>query len=154
MEICSSNPHVNDLKVSKPETVQGWTLDVTHGSWKSDDIPMATGSGVCSDGTSWFGWKYQDEVGSISYIFKGNGKAILNYGNCFHQGFVVAHQFNNQQVVSAKVVKAFEFQQFQFEFENDDVLKISELKAAIIQFDNLAIVGCPGAPGMDQISYN
>ena len=153
--VCLSNPHVNNLKSSKSQNVDGWKFeDVTYGPWRELDSNSELGLAVSE--APWFGWNENndgDDVASISYTFKGNGKANLNYGNCFKQGEVVAVAFRKkygQETIS----KAGMFQphtDIEFEFQDGDELKISELKGAIIQFNNLTLVGC--ALGMNQFSH-
>ena len=99
---------------------------------------------MCSN-ASWFGWKGGNGVGSISTTLHGNGKAILEFGNCYTNGKVVAYK-NDVEFAS---VGASATVKVEFEFHGGDVIKMSELNTAIIQFNDLEIVEC--TPG--EITY-
>ena len=60
----------------------------------------------------------------------------MDFGNCNKQGIVVAYK-NGIQIAS---VGASATSKVEFEFSDGDVIKISELNAAIIQFNDLKIV--------------
>ena len=172
------NPQLNYLKGSTSESVYGWTFNnVTEGPWTqttegltSERVYEMTNDNFtegpwnqtteaakadCSTKASWFGWTpYQDA--SISTKFQGKGNATLRFGNCFDQGQVFAH-LNNEPITSVQDgipqevgVGAKTEMEIEFEFHDGDELKIFEANDGIIQFNNLAIVGC--APGMDQYS--
>ena len=130
---CHLNSQVNNLKGSKLETVSGWTFNgVKYGPWNEN----ATQWGCAK--ASWFGWTWPGEA-SISTTLHGKGKAILEFGNCHKMGNVFA--FLNDVKLSS--VWAKKETQVGFKFNDGDVLKISEYNHAIIQFNNLRIVGCP-----------
>ena len=57
----------------------------------------------------------------------------MDFGNCNKQGIVVAYK-NGIQIAS---VGASATSQVEFKFSDGDVIKISELNAAIIQFNDL-----------------
>ena len=62
----------------------------------------------------------------------------MDFGNCWSGGNVDAYK-NDVELLS---VGAKSEDQVEFEFEDGDVLKIIEHNTAIIQFNNLRIVGC------------
>ena len=127
------NSHVNNLKESETESVSGWIFDsITSGPWNHNGDYYDS---ICSD-ASWFGWKGGSGVGSIITTLHENGKAILDFGNCNKQGIVVAYK-NGVQIAS---VGASATSKIEFEFSNGDVIKISEVYSAIIQFNDLKIV--------------
>ena len=133
LTVCDLNSHVNNLKGSQSETVSGWTFSgVTSGPWNKDAAKWG-----CPSWTSWFGWDYPGAA-SISTTLYGKGKAFLEFGNCHSQGDVAVYK-NDVQLSSVGAKKE---DKVEFEFNDGDVLKITELNTAIIQFNNLEIVGC------------
>ena len=90
---------------------------------------------MCS-GASWFGWKGGNAVGSILTILHGSGNAILDFGNCYKGGIVVAYK-NGEEIAS---VGASSTHKVEFEYSDGDEIKISELDKAIIQFNDLKIM--------------
>ena len=128
------NSQVNNLKGSKSETVSGWTFNgVKSGPWNENATQWGRG---CAK-ASWFGWAWPEEA-SIIFTLHGKGKATLEFGNCHKTGNVALY-LNDVKLSS---VGANKEAQVEFEFNDGDVLKITENKA-IIQFNNLRIVGCP-----------
>ena len=62
----------------------------------------------------------------------------MEFGNCHSDGNVAAYK-NDVQLSS---VGANTEDQIEFEFQDGDVIKITEHNEAIIQFNDLKIVGC------------
>ena len=132
LTVCDLNSHVNNLKGSQLETVSGWTFSgVQYGPWNKDAANWG-----CAE-ASWFGWDYPGAA-SISTTLFGKGKAILEFGNCYSKGDVAVYK-NDVEISSVGAKKK---DKVEFEFHDGDVLKITELNTAIIQFNNLEIVGC------------
>ena len=126
------NSHVNNLKGSKSTTVSGWTFTaVKKGPWN-----LVAAKWGCTE-ASWFGFVYPGDA-SISTTLLGKGKAILEFGNCHSGGNVAAYK-NDVELSS---VGAKTEDQIEFEFQDGDVIKITEHNTAIIQFNDLKIVGC------------
>ena len=112
------------------ENVSGWTFnDVKKGPWNQKPKECAK--------ASWFGWDYPGAA-SISTTLHGKGKAILEFGNCHGRGDVTVYK-NDVEISS---VGANKEDIVDFEFSDGDVLKITEHNTAIIQFNNLEIIGC------------
>ena len=82
----------------------------------------------------WLGWGSIE--GSISTTLHRKGKAILDFGNCWSEGSVAAYK-NGVELLSVGVKSE---DQVEFEFEDGDVLNITEYYG-IIQFNSLKIVG-------------
>ena len=68
----------------------------------------------------------------------GSGRAILDFGNCNNNGIVVAYK-NDVEMLS---LSANTKDQIEFDFQDGDVIRISELNEGIIEFNGLSIVGC------------
>ena len=131
--VCDANSHVNNLKGSKSEYVSGWTFNsITRGPWNKDS--EATGY-ECSK-ASWYGWDHPGDA-SISTTLHGTGKAILEFGNCQNAGNVNAY-LNDKELscLGARMVD-----QVEFDFQDGDVLKITE-EYGIIQFNGLKFISC------------
>ena len=68
----------------------------------------------------------------------GSGKAILDVKNCNNNGIVAAYK-NDVEIIS---LNAENKDQVEFEFQDGDVIQISELNGGIIELNTLAVVGC------------
>ena len=75
---------------------------------------------------------------SMNTTLHGSGKAILDVKNCNNNGIVAAYK-NDVEIIS---LNAENNDQIEFEFEDGDVIKISELNGGIIELNSLAVVGC------------
>ena len=131
---CDENSHVNNLKGSKSKTVDGWTFhDIEVGPWNGGDF------GDCRSKSSWFGYSYlKNDDSSISTTLNGKGKAILKFGNCWKNGIVIVYKND----VELKSVGAKSEDNVEFDFEDGDVLKITEKGNGIIQFNDLKFLEC------------
>ena len=127
------NSHINELKGSISKDVPGWTFDgLNYGPWKQN----AANWGTCSKG-SWFGFAYPGD-GSISTVLNGNGKAVLEFGNCWTTGKVAVY-LNGNEIAS---VGAKGEDQVEFDFQDGAEVKIVEHGECIIQFNDLHIIEC------------
>ena len=114
------------------ENVSGWTFtDVKKGPWNQNANYWG-----CAK-ASWFGWDWPGAA-SISTTLHGKGKAILEFGNCHGRGDVTVYK--NDVEISSVGAKKEDI--IEFEFSDGDVLKITEHNTAVIQFNNLEIIGC------------
>ena len=105
-----------------------WTVD--YGPWSGPD-------GYCSNAhVCWYGWG--GGVGSISTILHGNGRAFLNFGNCYTGGQVKVSK-NDIEILS---LDGLTTAQIEIEFQDGDVIKLSEHNVGVIQFNDLSIVEC------------
>ena len=91
----------------------------------------------CS-GYSWYGWNPNDKQASISTTLHGSGKAVLEFGNCWKSGEVIAYK-NNVEIYRAV---GFDAVQVKFDFQNGDELRITQNGQGIIQFSDLKFDTC------------
>ena len=91
----------------------------------------------CSE-YSWYGWAPKDKQASISTTLHGIGKAVLEFGNCWKSGKVVAYK--NNVVIDS--VNGRNEVQVEFDFQDGDVLKITKHGEGIIRFDDLRFDWC------------
>ena len=79
-----------------------------------------------------------NDIGSISTIFKGSGKAILSYGNCYPEGNVLVFLNDKEldRTSSLESQKAVSFR-----FRKGDVLKIEE-DLAVIKLYSFVLQDC------------
>ena len=114
----------------------GWLVDVDH---SNTNIDPRTESWfphyreACGLDT-FFGYKATNQVGTVSYTFKGSGNITLNIGNCHNQGFVVIYVNN----VIRTYLKGGEYTKFEFRHKKDDVLLITESGIGIIKLSNIS----------------
>ena len=106
---CEQNSHVNKLKGwMSSDQPDEWNFDrITRGPWNKWDFQAGYNSGKaittmpsCMQSASWYGWNYPGDS-SISTILHGNGKAILEFGNCNSGGTVVA-SINDEEILRAE----------------------------------------------------
>ena len=127
---------MNELTRLKTNSVKGWVVDCTVGSWTAPYVDSKN----CKN---WFGWRPNDPVGSISTTLNGQGKAELDFGNCFCPGgaggTVVAY-IDGIEIGSASPNQGSK--KIQFQFSHGSKLEIIEDPTAIIQFNSLNIIAC------------
>ena len=91
----------------------------------------------CS-GYSWYGWNPNDKQASISTTLHEFGKAVLEFGNCWKTGEVIAYK-NNVEIYRAD---GFDAVKVKFDFQNGDELRITQNGHGIIQFSDLSFDSC------------
>ena len=115
----------------------GWFVDVDYTNTNIEARICSwfpTYRSACGVDT-FFGYKRINQVGTVSYTFKGSGNIALNIGNCYNQGFVVIY-LNN---VIKTYLKGGEYTKFEFEYKKDDELLITESGIAIIKLSNISV---------------
>ena len=127
---------VNSLKGNKEESVSGWTFALDYGPWNRD--PSDYG-GICP-GSPWFGWSYGPSIGYMKTTLDGSGHASLTFGNCWTTGTVNLYldgiKIASAQATSVKTVT--------FDYSNGYELKLDEVDAGIIRFEDFKISNCEG----------
>ena len=115
---------------SKAEMVRnGWNADVDYSN--GEDWSKAHERSCSSD--TFYGYRGGDAVGSVSAIFKGSGKGILSYGNCYETGYVMV-SLNGVEIHRSNSNSKG---QVSFQYRRGDVLKIEEHETAIIKLYSL-----------------
>ena len=99
--------------------------------WNLNDVRTTTESRgkatrTCGLDTFW-GYNYGNDVGKISYIFKGHGIAMLNFGNCHTKGKTQVY-LNKERISTAT---RMENKQINFTYAPGDTLMIREKKMGI-----------------------
>ena len=141
--VCDTNPHANDLKGSKSDSVPQWTFtDITRGPWNKNQMLISLG---CPK-ESWCGFNYPGSA-TISTTLYGEGKAILDFGNLYKKGNVIAYR----NYVELKDFGPKKTGKVVFDFQDGDVVRITEKSeswtSAVIQFNNLDFITCSSEPG-------
>ena len=124
----------------------GWFVDVDHTNTNIEARICSwfpTYRAACGVDT-FFGYKRINQVGVVSYTFKGSGNIALNIGNCYNEGFVEIY-LNN---VRHTYLKGGEYTKLEFKYKKDDQLLITESGIAIIKLSNIS-VSCFG-----KLDYN
>ena len=92
------------------------------------------------------GWNYPESA-SISTTLYGTGKAILDFGNLYTSGNVIAHRNYHE----LKYFGPKSEDKVIFDFQDGDVLTITEeserFTSAVIQFNSLDFISCSSEPG-------
>ena len=119
-----------------------WTIDSNRGVWIKKDRVYA-GANSTYGCINWYGWGYYTQTnvdfdGSISTTFIGNGRAELDFGNCY-KGTVYAY-LDGQEIASAS--KYTPNVKVEFDFNDESILKITEEDIGIIQLNSLHIIQC------------
>ena len=105
----------------------GWNISV-------DNINNGNYYVLCQAGGGWWGYSWGYTIGSISYMFKRQGTAVLSYGNCYTGGQVVVY------LNDVEISKAYGNQnpkETTFDFFKGDILRIDEVNAGIIKLYSL-----------------
>ena len=112
----------------------GWNLNGVD----TTTTASSKASRTCGVDTFW-GYNYGKSVGKISYIFKGNGNATLNFGNCHKKGTTKVY-LNKDRIGSASRI---ENKQINFTYTPGDTLRIKEVGQGIFIIHALKI-SCNG----------
>ena len=132
-------------------TVDGWTLDVTHGT----AFPLTLSSTLsdfnllnCNGNNFWFGLKTSGtNLASIKTSLQGCGKARLDYGNCYDcfscQIFDFVHVTLNGNEISKAANNGQEHSKtVEFDFNDGDILELYENGISAIKFSGFTIIEC------------
>ena len=111
--------------------INRWSIDV---EYFNDNAPQYQDR--CAK-ENFYGFKGGPKEGSVSAVFKGNGKGHLVFGNCFNRGHVTV-SLNDQELERAG---PNEQKTIRFDYIQGDRLKIAEDFAIIIlyEFDACAV---------------
>ena len=89
------NQHVNKLKGTKSKNVDGWTIDVSRGSFTN-----STGCPKAEEDDSWYGFDVYNK-GSIETTLHGCGRARLDFGSCSDgYSFGETNIYLNEKIIS------------------------------------------------------
>ena len=106
----------------------GWNFDISH----SNDPTYWAECGT----STWYGYKYGYDIGSVYATLVGSGTATLNFGNCYSGGRVTVY-LNGRDIAYA-VAYTFE-QEVTFDYSSGDILTIKEDPMAIIKLNSLKL---------------
>ena len=136
-------------------TVDGWTLDVTHGTafppipFPLPSIPYGDFSLLkCTGNDFWFGLKHgSSNLASIKTTLKGCGKAMLDYGNCYSCTgpcpVQYVHVTLNGNEISKAAYNGLELSKtVDFDFKDGDILELYEAGKSAIKFNGFTIIKC------------
>ena len=85
----------------------------------------------CAD-AAWYGYKSDEDVGSISATFSGSGSGTLSFGNCHSGGKVEVYLTSDTEVERLGTAMAHEKMDIAFHYESGDTLYFKEYEVAII----------------------
>ena len=129
-------------------TVDGWTLDVTHGTAFGGTTNGDFHLFKCNGNDFWFGLKTSGtNLASIKTSLQGCGKARLDYGNCYDcfscQNFDYVHVTLNGNEISKAANNGQELSKtIEFDFTNGDILELNEDGPSAIRINGLTILTC------------
>ena len=123
------NEHVNGLFKKNPASIPEWEITCTHGSIYGNK------QSKCK---KWFAY-YGPTPCFIKTTLKGNGRARIDFGNCWHNS-VVKVFLDGNEIASANgsalsIVK-------EFDFTDGSELKLTEEQYGIISFNSFEVLGC------------
>ena len=108
----------------------GWNVEVDYHNVGDKNKENQRNCGV----DTFYGYKGGNRVGSVSAAFKGSGKGLLQYGNCYKTGFVVV-SLNDIEIDRTKANAASGYSIYvSFQYKRGDVIKIEEQESAIIKW--------------------
>ena len=128
----------------------GWFVDVDYSNTNIE-------AGICSwfptyreacGVDTFFGYKRINQVGTVSYTFKGSGNITLTIGNCYYDGLIDIF-LNNDRLT---YLKGGHFTRLEFKHKKGEKLLITESGIAIIKLSNIR-VSCFGKPNNDFLFY-
>ena len=125
---------LENVKTRTEMRLAGWNLNDVH----TTTTASSKASRTCGVDTFW-GYTYGKPVGKISYIFKGDGKATLDFGNCHTKGTTKVY-LNKNRIGSATRI---ENKQINFTYTPGDTLRIEEVNMGIFIIRALKI-SCNG----------
>ena len=131
-------------------TVDGWTIDVTHGTaFPPISSPPYGDFNLfkCNGNDFWFGLKTNPNKASIKTTLKGCGKARLDYGNCYSCTgpcpVQYVHVTLNGNEVSKAAYNGLELSKtVDFDFNDGDILELYEDGLSAIKFNGFTIIKC------------
>ena len=133
----ADNRHVNDiLQYTSTKNIPGWEIDCTYGTW--DGTGRINTGHTCKN---WYCFKQWDPVGSIKTTLCGNGRAKLDFGNCWTSGIVKVF-VDNTEIASAKSNTASK--RVEFDYNDGNELKLVEQNTAIIMFNSFEVLSSNG----------
>ena len=95
------NSHLNNPLIStSSQTIDGWTVDCTHGHWNQ------AGSQYDGQCYNWYSWK--SGTGSISTTLFGGGRAILSFRNCWAESGYVTVELGKHSQSITKIIQLLE----------------------------------------------
>ena len=115
----------------------GWMVDITDSNGQDRSPTRDIFEEKCKTDT-FYGYNGGDEVGRVSATFKGTGKAILSYGNCFSTGYVKVSLNDSEEGRSSP----YQNDLVTIQYRKGDVLKIEEIDTAIIKLYYLVLQDC------------
>ena len=139
LECKTKNNHVNDLlnfnhvSYRKP-TNPGWDIDCWYGSYSS--YSYYRWDNICSN---WYCYKLNEHEGSIKTTLFGNGRAKLDFGNCYTSGIVKVFVDNTE---IASTTHSTTSKTVEFDYNDGSELKIVEENAGIIMFNSFEVLSC------------
>ena len=115
---------------SSPSTMRqnGWIINLT----KENDSKYAGSCGT----TTWFGYEYGWPIGSIMTTFSLDGKATLNFGNCYFLGYVTV-ELNGKEI--SRAGPNDKSREVEFKFLKGDTITIKEVNVGIIKLNSLEL---------------
>ena len=125
---------LENVKNKKEMSLAGWNLNGVRTTIEE----RGKGTRICGLDTFW-GYNYGNDVGKISYIFKGHGNALLSFGNCHTKGKTQVY-LNKDRIGTATRI---ENKQISFTYAPGDTLTIKEKNMGIFIIRALKI-SCNG----------
>ena len=120
--------NLGDFSSPKVMRKNGWEINVSR-----ENNPKY--SNWCGRKT-WFGYSRGRSNGLIKTTFLGNGRATLDFGNCYHSGKVVVY-LNGKEISRAKGY--IRSKEIKFKYSKGDTLMIKEMNVAIIKLISLTL---------------
>ena len=137
--VAACNEHVNGLFNNYPANVPEWEITCSHGSVYGDT------QNKCQ---KWLA-SYGSSSCFIRTTLKGNGRARIDFGNCWHNS-VVKVFLDGNEIASAggsedSIVK-------EFDFTDGSELKLTEEQYGIISFNSFEALNCVSTSMMNLAS--
>ena len=109
----------------------GWKVDVEYSNEKPYNLEYEQN---CSSNT-FYGHRHGVGIWKVSATFRGSGKGILTYGNCYKNGYVAVH-LNGVELARASANRR---DSVAFPYRRGDILSIEGQYDGIIKLYSLEI---------------
>ena len=112
------------------------------GGWMVDWAPNQDAHHAARCGGYETFWAYSHGDGFVKATFKGSGKGVLDFGNCYSTGFTKVY-LNDTEIGSAPANESSKV--INFNYTTGDTLKITEEQIGIIKINSLHLQACGNA---------
>ena len=111
-----------------------------NGGWIDNGIESGIDyAHLCGGYETFWGYRFDTDIGYVKASFKGVGTGTLDFGNCYYYGKTRVY-LNNKRIAEAGPFHTSEV--IRFNYKKGDVLKITEEEMGIIKINSFKLDAC------------